>query len=546
MSVFSLEKLLRLGCLALVLLASPELTSAGLPPVIFYSDLDSGPNSGGQDDKGVFATVWGKNFGMKPGTVGIGGGHADNYPHWSDTKITFQLGPEAKTGNIVVTTADNQSSNSIPFTVRPGRIFFVSAKHSSRGSGSYEKPWRSPASFYGNMRPGDTLYFREGTYAEQYGETNWGSYNFTLGSATGGAPGKPIAFVGYPGETAIIKAPSQSYGNFTLGDSTETHANYVTIANLTLKGADFCIGGGGWWERPHGGATNVRVVGNILSASYSGNTMTGLITVQNDNWRVLGNEMKDTGTGAPINNNHGIYNQAAASNTEIAWNYFHDLRMGGVIQVHTDPYYVYTNVRIHDNVIAKGANGDSRGITIGNALTGTYGSIYNNIFDGIGQDFGAIGIGSGDWKIYNNTFYNIYATGGIIFVSNLPRQLGGAPANWAMPTADIKNNIIYSDGQSLYVAAIAGASMSQMTLSNNLYFGYRNESGASKVKNGITADPLFHNPAVGDVHLRPGSPAIDQGSDTVAPTVTRDHDGVPRPQGRHFDVGAFEAVVPPR
>ena len=536
MTTFSLTKLLRLGCFALALLVNPGLTSADMPPVLFYSDLDSGPNSGGQDDKGVFVTVWGGNFGTKPGTVSVGGGRAEKYPAWSDTKIIFQLGPDAKTGDIVVTTADNLSSNSLPFTVRPGRIFFVSAKHSSRGSGSYENPWRSPGSFYGKMRPGDTLYFREGTYSEQYTQTNWGSYNFTLGRATGGTADKPIAFVGYPGETAILKAPSQSYGNITFADSTETQAHYMTVANLTLQGADFCIGGGGFWQREKSGGTHVRIVGNRLSANYDGNTMTGLISVMGDSWRIFGNEFVDTGTTPPINNNHALYIMTGASDIDVGWNQFRNLRMGHVIQVHTDIPYRYQDIRIHDNVITAANNNDSRGINVGRALPGTYGAIYNNVLHNVGQNFSAIAIYSGDWKIYNNTLYNINATDGIIWVS---AQAG------KVPTAKVVNNIIYSDGQSPYVSALHGAKLSQLTLSNNLTFGY-SPPDTPKAKNGVTADSLFQDPAKGDFHLRSGSPAINQGSETVAPIVTRDRDGVPRPQGKHFDIGAYEAVAPAR
>src|SRR5437899_6680766 len=94
----------------LKLLATSLLTlfATGLPgqnaPRIFFSDLESGPNNGGQNNKGVFVTIWGKGFGAKRGNsrVTVGGGPADNYPIWTDEKITFQLGATARTGNIVV------------------------------------------------------------------------------------------------------------------------------------------------------------------------------------------------------------------------------------------------------------------------------------------------------------------------------------------------------------------------------------------------------------------------------------------------------------
>src|SRR5437899_7263864 len=96
-------------------------------PAIFFSDLDSGPNAGGQNNKGAFVTIYGKGFGAVRGvsTVSIGGGLADNYPVWSDTKIAFQLGSSAQTGSITVT-VNGAVSHGVPFTVRAGNISFVS------------------------------------------------------------------------------------------------------------------------------------------------------------------------------------------------------------------------------------------------------------------------------------------------------------------------------------------------------------------------------------------------------------------------------------
>src|SRR5215831_18291556 len=96
---------------------------------LFFSDLVSGPNQGGQNDKGAFVTVWGNGLGDARGasTVTVGGGAVDNYPIWTGTKITFQLGAAAQSGNIVVHVAGKTDSNGLPFTVRAGNIYFVTA-----------------------------------------------------------------------------------------------------------------------------------------------------------------------------------------------------------------------------------------------------------------------------------------------------------------------------------------------------------------------------------------------------------------------------------
>jgi hypothetical protein len=51
-------------------------------------------------------------------------------------------------------------------------------------------------------------------------------------------------------------------------------------------------------------------------------------------------------------------------------------------------------------------------------------------------------------------------------------------------------------------------------------------------------NPLFQNPAADDFHLRSNSPLIDAG--IILAGVPTDFDGVQRPQGRGFDIGAFE------
>jgi hypothetical protein len=56
----------------------------------------------------------------------------------------------------------------------------------------------------------------------------------------------------------------------------------------------------------------------------------------------------------------------------------------------------------------------------------------------------------------------------------------------------------------------------------------------------IDADPRFVDPANGDYHLRPDSPAVDAGTPQGAPST--DIDGDPRPTGAGVDVGADEVM----
>src|SRR5690349_9067797 len=49
------------------LLFAVGFSSATQAPRIFFSDLESGPNTGGQNNRGVFVTIWGKGFGAERG-----------------------------------------------------------------------------------------------------------------------------------------------------------------------------------------------------------------------------------------------------------------------------------------------------------------------------------------------------------------------------------------------------------------------------------------------------------------------------------------------
>jgi hypothetical protein len=54
----------------------------------------------------------------------------------------------------------------------------------------------------------------------------------------------------------------------------------------------------------------------------------------------------------------------------------------------------------------------------------------------------------------------------------------------------------------------------------------------------IGSNPRFANPGAGDYKLRPGSPAVDRARAAFAPRT--DFTGRRRPQGRGFDIGAYE------
>src|SRR6266481_2975264 len=171
-----MRKVLNIVPVLCLLLSTVLLSAQATPPRIFFSDLESGPNSGGQNNNGVWVTIWGKGFGVTQGasTVTVGGGAVASYPLWSDGKIIFQLGSNAKTGSITVNVSGVGTSNGLPFIVRAGNIFFVSTAGNDGNTGSFVSPWNTIVHAKNTIAAGDTAYIEDGV--AQTSQDNFTAY----------------------------------------------------------------------------------------------------------------------------------------------------------------------------------------------------------------------------------------------------------------------------------------------------------------------------------------------------------------------------------
>jgi hypothetical protein len=181
------------------------------------------------------------------------------------------------------------------------------------------------------------------------------------------------------------------------------------------------------------------------------------------------------------------------------------------------------------NAAGKGLNVNSAGTKTN--LTFQETEVRNNT--GVGVDIGA-------------------STGTLL--QNMPIHSNGSNGVWIRLGASgtrAYNNTVYSN-TGVGVQCDSGATTTE--LRNNIIYGNTggnllNNCGATVAKNlcavtsadcALGGNPLFVA-APNDLHLAPGSPAIDAGE--LIPSILTDYDGQPRQQGAQ-DIGAYERAQP--
>jgi hypothetical protein len=354
------------------------------------------------------------------------------------------------------------------------------------------------------LRAGDTLLVRGGTYAE-------GLDSPTMGSGTDW--NSPVRVAAYPGETVWMKPPAGPAAVIYL-----TSQRYVEFDGINLDASNATSArhmGGLWinWETDTVTAHHIRFqnaditgnrIGGDLQTSYQG------INIAVPSGGGVGfNELLNVriyGTGGP-NANYGMY--IHGSNNVMDGCDIYDVGYMG-IQIYNDGGATPTgniirNNRIHD--ITQGMDARRMGILVAGNNTLVYNNIIYNINANGSYSQGSTAAisafaGTGN-KIFNNTIVNNRSTA---------IDLG------SVSNTEVRNNITYGNA----FEGILSSGGTGTTLSTNLF--------------GI--DAQFVNTGAGDFHLKSGSPAIDAGTNVAA--VSTDITNTPRPQGKSYDIGAYE------
>lgn len=206
---------MRLCLVGLLVFSSMAVSLTAAPPAILFTDVESGPVTGGPNNMGVPITIFGTGFGAARGAskVTIGGVEAAAYPVWGTHNaynktldmIVVQPGAASKGGPIAVTVDGQGSNTNFTFTVNKGKIRIV-------------KPGDDVLDAVKKAGAGDTVLLRGGTYRD--GEL-W--IRKVLGDS--GKAGDNKTLKNYPGEEPIFSNRERPF---------IVSADYITISGLKV------------------------------------------------------------------------------------------------------------------------------------------------------------------------------------------------------------------------------------------------------------------------------------------------------------------------
>jgi len=122
------------------------------------------------------------------------------------------------------------------------------------------------------------------------------------------------------------------------------------------------------------------------------------------------------------------------------------------------------------------------------------------------------------------------------------------PTNGVTPSAGLHqfgglvlNTIVYSNRLAIGTATVTNYYRSGGSASNSCA-----PELTAGVNGNITDNPKFKNVAANDYHLATGSPCLDTGLYQSWMASATDLDGLPRKQGTHVDMGAYESSAAPK
>jgi hypothetical protein len=503
-------------------------------PRISFSDIQSGPSSGGEGGAGAFITVVGSGFGDQQGksAATLSGSPIHRIVQWSAHKIVVQIDSSARSGDIQIAVAGMGTSNLVTFQVAPGSIHFVSRRGDDRNPGSFHAPWASIARAAHAMRPGDITYVMSDVKA-----TGLDNYHAAISIQSAGVASSPMALLVYPEASVTIGDwAGEEFGVRTPAIHGGPFSNWV-LAGFTIQGANTAL--------KLVGVSNWRIVNNDFSCPSGDGAAACVEIAASSNINFLGNTVHDAGRVGGSKRYQSVYFTTDSNHIEVGWNRILNNHSCRGIQFHSSPVstdsgFNQYDLSIHDNVIS-GQVCDGLNLATVDPSKGRI-VIFNNLIHHVGtgpapsdgeSSYACInspGIvnrglpGSGTVEIYNNTLADCGGQAG--------PSAGAISVGARSPELTLKNNLIYQANGEGYITP--GTPPEHIHGRNNLWFG--NGPAPRQTEHNLNQDPEI-SVGVDGLTLRSNSPAKHGGYDCGL-----DHDlaGANRATTGICSIGAFE------